>query len=133
VTKAQYNELLQGIGHNLYLAANNLGQSTNTQVFNSGVDTLKGVVRDSANELDGVRPPGSAAQQANDRLVEAYRALEKQFDKVKEARRVSYPSAVAALQAAQKSPAARETISAGMQLRKLGYTVPVFAMIGGSA
>lgn len=133
VTKAQYNALLQGIGHNLYVAANNLGQSTNTQIFNSGVDTLKGVVHDSAGELDGVRPPGVPAQQANDRLVRAYRALEKQFDNVKAARRVSYPQAVAALQAVEKSPAARETIRAGMQLRRLGYTVPVFAMIGGSA
>jgi hypothetical protein len=133
VTKAQYEQRLAGIGHNLYLAANALGGSTNTQVFNDNVDKLKKVVHDAANELNGVRPPGLAAQQQNERLVRAYRALEKQFDKVKEERRISYPRAIAALQAAQKSPAARETIGAAQQLRKLGFKVPVFATIGGSA
>jgi hypothetical protein len=133
VTKAQYEQRLQAIGRQLYLAANALGSSTNTQIFNNNIDKLKKVVHDAAKDLNGVRPPGLAAQRQNDRLVHAYRELEKQFDKVKDERRISYPRAVAALQAVQKSPAAQETISAARQLRKLGFKVPVFATIGGAA
>jgi hypothetical protein len=133
LTKAQYEQRLAQIGHDLYLAANALGSTTNTQIFNNNVDKLKKVVHDAAKELNGVRPPGPAARRQNARLVEAYRGLEKQFDKVKDERRVSYRRAVAALVAVQKSPSARETISAAEELRKLGYKVPVFATIGGSA
>jgi hypothetical protein len=133
VTKAQYEQRLAQIGHDLYVAANALGSTTNTQIFNDNVDRLKQVVGDAAKELNGVRPPGLAVQRQNSRLVHAYRGVEKQFDKVKDARRISYPRAVAALQAVQKSPAARESIAAAQQLRKLGFTVPVFATIGGSA
>jgi hypothetical protein len=133
VTKAQYEQRLAQIGHDLYLAANALGSSTNTQIFNNNVDKLKKVVHDAAKDLNGVRPPGLAAQQQNARLVHAYRELEKQFDKVKDERRISYPRAIAALQAVQKSPAAQQTIAAAQQLRKLGFKVPVFATIGGSA
>jgi acetyl esterase/lipase len=133
VTKAQYEQRLAAIGHDLYLAANALGSTTNTQIFNNNVDKLKQVVHDAAKELNAVRPPGLAAQRQNARLVDAYRQLEKQFDGVKDARRISYPRAVAALQAVQKSAGAHETVAAAQQLRKLGYKVPVFATIGGSA
>ena len=133
VTKAQYEQRLAGIGHDLYVAANALGSSTNTQIFNNNVDKLKKVVHDAAKELNGVRPPGLAAQRQNARLVHAYKELEKQFDAVKDERRVSYPRAVAALQRVQASPAAQATIAAAQQLRKLGFKVPVFATIGGSA
>jgi len=133
VTKAQYEQRLQAIGNNLFVAANALGAATNTQVFNDNIDKLKKVVHDAARELNGVRPPGAAAQRQNERLVHAYRQLEQEFDKVKDARRSSYPRAVAALQGVQKSAAAQETIAAAQQLRKLGFKVPVFATIGGSA
>ena len=133
VTKAQYEQRLAQIGHDLYLAANALGSTTNTQIFNNNIDKLKKVVGDAAKKLNGVRPPGVAVQRQNARLVHAYRELAKQFDKVKDARRISYPRAVAALKSVQSSPAAHETIAAAQQLRKLGYKVPVFATIGGSA
>ncbi len=130
VTKAQYEQRLEKIGHDLFLAAKGLGESTNTQIFIDGVDKLQDVVNDAADELDGVRPPGTGAQAANDRLVDAYRELGDEFDKVKDARRESFPRAVAALQQAQKSAGARETISAAERLRQLGFEVPVFATIG---
>jgi hypothetical protein len=133
VTKAQYEQRLAQIGHDLYVAANALGSTTNTQIFNNNVDKLKKVVHDAAKELNGVRPPGVAAQRQNARLVRAYGELEKQFDKVKDERRISYPRAIAALQAVQKSAAAQQTIAAAQQLRKLGFNVPVFATIGGAA
>jgi hypothetical protein len=133
VTKAQYEQRLDKIGHDLYLAANALGESTNTQVFNDGVGKLQDVVNDAADTLDGVRPPGPAAQAANKRLVAAYRKLGDEFDKVKDARRESYPRAIAALEQVQTSAPAKETISAAKELRRLGFKVPVFATIGGSA
>jgi hypothetical protein len=130
VTKAQYEQRLDKIGRDLYLAANALGESTNTQVFIDGVDKLQDVVNDAGDTLDGVRPPGAAAQAANDRLVDAYRKLGDEFDKVKDARRESYPRAIAALQQVQKSAPAKETLRAAKELRQLGFKVPVFATIG---
>src|SRR5919201_3129083 len=82
VTKAQYEQRLAKIGQGLYQAANALTQSSNTQIFIDAVGHLEDVVADSANDLDGVRPPGEAAQRANDRLVHAYRDLKGEFEKV---------------------------------------------------
>jgi hypothetical protein len=130
VSKAQYEQRLEKIGHDLYLAANGLGVSTNTQIFIDGVDKLQDVVNDAADTLDGVSPPGAAAQAANDRLVSAYRELGDELDKVKDARRESYPRAIAALQEAQKSAPAKETLRAAKELRQLGFKVPVFATLG---
>jgi microsomal dipeptidase-like Zn-dependent dipeptidase len=76
---------------------------------------------------------GTAVQAANDRLIRAYRDLKDEFEKVKDARRVSYKQAVAALVALEKSEPAKETIRAARQLRDLGVRVPVFATLGGSA
>ncbi len=132
VTKAQYEQRLDRIGTNLYSAANNLGQSTATGIFNQNVQALQDVIDDSASELDGVRPPGIAAQAQNDRLVEAYRDLADEFDKVKDARRESYPRAIVALTAVQHSEPAQESLRAAAQLRKLGFKVPVSATIGGT-
>lgn len=133
VTKAQYDQRVDQLGRDLYSAANNLGQSTNRQIFIDGVDALEKVVSDGADALDAMRPPGTAAQAANDRLIRAYRDLKSEFEKVKAARRVSYKQAVAALVALQKSEPAKETIRAAEQLRKLGFKVPVFATLGGTA
>ena len=130
VTKQQYEQRLDRIGNDLYKAANALGQSTATQIFNDGIGQLQDVLDDAADELDGVQPPGAAAQHANDRLVSAYRDLADEFDKVKDARRESFPRAVTALQAVQRSEAARATIRAANDLRKLGFEIPVSATIG---
>jgi hypothetical protein len=132
VTKAQYERRIDRIGTNLYNAANNLGQSTATGIFNQNVEALQDVIDDSAKELDGLRPPGLKAQAANERLIHAYRDLSDEFDKVKDARRESYPRAIAALNAVQRSEPAQESIRAAAQLRKLGFKVPVSATIGGS-
>jgi hypothetical protein len=130
VTKAQYEQRLAKIGQGLYQAANALTQSSNTQIFIDAVSHLEDVVADSANDLDGVRPPGEAAQRANDRLVHAYRDLKGEFEKVKDARRQSFRQAINALQRLQKSQPAQETLRAAQQLRKLGYTFPASASIG---
>ena len=130
VTKKQYEQRIDKIGLNLYDAANELGQSTAIQAFNDGIGNLQDVLDDGADELDGLRPPGAAAQAANDRLVDAYRDLADEFDKVKDARRESFPRALRALQDVQKSPPARQTISAAADLRKLGFKVPVSAVLG---
>jgi hypothetical protein len=130
VTKTQYEQRLDGIGRDLYKAANALGQSTATQIFIDGVDKLQTVIHDAANELDGVRPPGAAAKAANHRLVRAFRDLEDEFEEVKAARRESFPRAVAALQRVQRSAPARETVAAAQRLRTLGFKVPVTATIG---
>jgi hypothetical protein len=132
VTKAQYEQHLQTIGNNLYLAANNLGQSTATGVFNGNVQKLQDTIDDGASDLNGLRPPGADAQAANKRLVHAYRALADEFDKVKDARRDSYPKAIVALKAVQRSEPANESIRAAAQLRKLGFKVPASATIGSS-
>jgi hypothetical protein len=132
VTKAQYERRIDRIGTNLYTAANNLGQSTATGIFNQNVQALQDVIDDSADELDGIRPPGVKAQEANVRLVHAYRDLADEFDKVKDARRESYPRAIVALTAVQHSEPAQESIRAAARLRKLGFKVPVSATIGGS-
>jgi len=133
VTKQQYEQHLQAIGTNLYRAANNLGQSTAIGPFNQNVQALQDTIDDSAHDLRGLRPPGAAAQAANKRLVHAYGGLKDEFDKVKDARRESYPKAVAALVAVQRSDAAKESIRAAAELRKLGFKVPTSATIGSSA
>jgi hypothetical protein len=130
VTKKQYEQRLDQIGLDLFDAANALGESTATQAFNDGIGKLQDVLEDGADELDGVRPPGIAAQAANDRLVIAYRDLADEFEKVKDARRESFPRALTALQALQKSPPARATLRAAADLRKLGFKVPVSTTIG---
>jgi hypothetical protein len=130
VTKAQYEQHLQTIGDNLYRAANNLGQSTATGVFNENVQKLQDTIDDGARDLNGLRPPGAEAQAANKQLVHAYRGLADEFDKVKDARRESYPKAIVALKAVQRSDPARESIHAAAQLRKLGFSVPASATIG---
>jgi hypothetical protein len=133
VTKAQYEQHLQTIGNNLYVAANNLGQSTATGVFNENVQKLQDTLDDGASDLNGLRPPGTEAQAANTRLVHAYRDLADEFDKVKDARRESYPKAIAALKAVQRSEPAKESTRAAGQLRKLGFKVPASATIGSSS
>jgi hypothetical protein len=133
VTKVQYEQRIDQLGRDLYSAANDLGKSSNTEIFIDGVDKLEQVVSDGADALDAMRPPGPAAQAANDRLVRAYRALKHEFEKVKDARRVSYPRALDALKALQTSTPAKETIRAARELRKLGFKVPVFATVGSSA
>ena len=130
VTKKQYEQKVDAIGLTLYDAANALGQSTATQVFNDGIGKLQDALEDGADELDGLRPPTAAAQAANDRLVDAYRDLADEFDKVKDARRESYPRALRALQDVQKSPPARATLAAAGDLRKLGFKVPSSAVLG---
>ena len=60
----------------------------------------------------------------------AYRDLADQFDHVKDARRDSYPKAIAALLAVQHSEPAKASIRAAERLRKLGFRVPVSATIG---
>jgi hypothetical protein len=130
VTKQQYEQRLDQIGLDLYDAANELGESTATQAFNDGIGKLQDVLEDGADELDGVLPPGAAAQAANDRLVAAYRDLADEFDKVKDARRESFPRALRALQAVQTSAPARATLRAAADLRKLGFKVPVSTTIG---
>jgi hypothetical protein len=130
VTKKQYEQRIDKIGLSLYDAANALGESTATQLFNDGVDGLREALEDGADQLDGLRPPGVGAQAANDRLIAAYRDLSAEFDKVKEARRQSFIRALKALDAVQKSPPARETLAAAADLRELGYKVPSSATIG---
>jgi hypothetical protein len=132
VTRAQYEQQLQTIGDNLYTGANNLGQSTATGVFNDNVQKLQDTLNMSADDLNGLLPPGAEVQAANKRLVQAYRDLAKEFEKVKEARRDSYPKALAALVAVQRSEPAKESIRAAQQLRKLGIKVPTSATIGTS-
>ena len=124
VTKAQYEQKLEQIGHDLYKAANALGASSNTSIFIDNLDKLEQVLKKSADELHGVKPPLDA-RPANDRLVDAYRKLAGQVDKVKDARRESYARALAALKAVQRSTAAQETREAARELRKLSYIVPV--------
>ena len=133
VTKQQYEQQLAQIGTDLYNAANALGQSTATGVFNENVQKLQDTINKSADSLEAMRPPGVEAQAANKDLIEAYRGLAKEFDKVKEARRDSYPKAIAALTAVQRTDSARASIAAAQRLRKLGFTVPVSATIGSSA
>ena len=133
VTKAQYEQRIDQLGRDLYSAANDLGQSSNTEIFIDGVDKLEHVVSDGADALDAMRPPGTAAQAANDRLIRAYRDLKDEFEKVKDARRVSYKRALDALMKLQSSTPAKETIRAAQELRKLGFKIPVFATLGGSA
>jgi hypothetical protein len=133
VTKAQYEQHLQTIGDNLYKSANALGQSTATGVFNENVQKLQDTIDDSARDLNGLRPPGTEAQAANKQLVHAYGDLADEFDKVKEARRDSYPKAIVALTAVQSSAPARDSIRAAMRLRRLGFKVPVSATIGSGA
>ena len=130
VTKAQYEQQLQQIGDDLFRAANNLGQSTATGIFNANVQKLQDTIHDSADSLDAMRPPGVKAQAANDDLIRAYRDLADQFDHVKDARRDSYPKAIAALLAVQHSEPATASIRAAERLRKLGFRVPVSATIG---
>jgi len=132
VTKAQYEQHLQAIGTNLYTAANNLGESTATAVFNENVQKLQDTINNSADDLDGLLPPGAEVQAANQRLVQAYRDLAKEFEKVKDARRESYPKALAALVAVQHSEPARRSIRTAAELRKLGINVPVSATVGPS-
>lgn len=128
VTKAQYEQKLAKIGHELYAAANALGQSTATQVFNDGIAKLQQVVKDSAKALSSVKPPPDA-RPANHRLIKAYRQLVTEFEKVKAARRISFPHAVATLKQVQQSASAKETRAAAQELRRLGYKVPVFATL----
>src|SRR5947207_15067847 len=47
VTKAQYEQQLQQIGDDLFKAANNLGQSTATGIFNANVQKLQDTIHDS--------------------------------------------------------------------------------------
>jgi hypothetical protein len=133
VTKRQYEQHLQTIGTNLFTAANRLGQSTAIGPFNQNVQALQDTIDDSAHDLGGLRPPGAAAQAANKRLVQAYHDLSDEFDKVKDARRDSYPKAIAALIAVQHSEPAKASIRAAADLRKLGFAVPSSATIGSSA
>jgi hypothetical protein len=133
VTKAQYEQHLQTIGDNLYKSANALGQSTATGVFNENVQKLQDTIDNAAGDLNGLRPPGAEAQAANKQLVHAYGDLADEFDKVKEARRESYPKAIVALTAVQRSQPARQSIRAAMRLRRLGFKVPVSATIGSGA
>jgi uncharacterized lipoprotein len=128
VTKAQYEQKLEAIGHDLYKAANELGADTNTSIFNENLDALEKVLDDSADELDDVKPPLDA-RPANDRLVDAYRTLADDLEKVKDARRESYPRAIAALKAVQHSAAARATRRAVQELRRLKYKVQVFVTL----
>jgi hypothetical protein len=130
VTKGQYEHRLDRIGRQLYLAANALGESTATEIFNEHVRKLEKVLDDAGDELDGLKLPAPAAQAQNERLAQAYHDLADEFDQVEDARRESYVRALKALDAVQKSPSARETIAAGRQLRKLGIKVPVFVQIG---
>jgi len=130
VTKQEYEKQVDAVGLKLYQSANGLGESTAIQAFNDAVGVIQDSLNDGADKLDGLRPPDAGAQDANDRLVAAYRDLADEFDKVKDARRESFPRAVKALQELQKSPAARETIAAAAQLRKLGYTIPSSAVLG---
>ena len=133
VTKAQYEHHLDGIGRRLYVAANGLGESTATQIFNDKVDALENVLEDAADELDGLKLSNPAAQTQNERLAHAYHDLADTFEGVKDARRESYIRALKALDAVQTSPAARETQRVAARLRKLGIKVPVFAVLGASA
>jgi hypothetical protein len=133
VTKTQYEHHLDGIGRKLYVAANGLGDSTATGIFNAKVDDLEGVLDDAGKELDGLKLADSAAQAQNKRLARAYHDLADEFEKVKDARRESYIRALKALDAVQRSRPARETLKAAAQLRKLGIRVPVFAVLGSSA
>jgi hypothetical protein len=130
VTKQEYEQQLDAVGLTLYDAANALGDSTAIQPFNDAVGGIQDALDNGADKLDGLRPPDAGAQEANDKLVAAYRDLSDDFDKVKDARRESFPRAVKALQQVQKSPAARETVAAAAKLRKLGYTIPSSAVIG---
>ena len=133
VTKTQYEHHLDGIGRKLYVAANGLGDSTATGIFNAKVDDLKDVLDDAGRELDGLKLPDPAAQAQNKRLARAYHDLADELEKVKDARRESYIRALKALDAVQKSEPARETLKAAAQLKKLGIRVPVFAVLGSSA
>ena len=132
VTAAQYEHHLQGIGRKLYLAANGLGESTATQIFNDRVDALEKVVEDAGDELDGLKLSKPAAQAQNKRLARAYHDLADEFEKVKDARRESYIRALKALDAVLTSEPARETRRVAAQFRKLGIRVPVFAVLGSS-
>ncbi len=102
-------------------------------VFNENVQKLQDTIDNAAGDLNGLRPPGAEAQAANKQLVHAYGDLADEFDKVKEARRESYPKAIVALTAVQRSEPARQSIRAAMQLRRLGFKVPVSATIGSGA
>lgn len=133
VTKAQYEHQLAQIGTDLYNAANALGQSTATGVFNENVQKLQDTINKSADSIEAMRPPGVEAQAANKDLIKAYRGLADEFDKVKDARRDSYPKAIAALTQVQHSESAKASIDAAQRLRKLGFTVPVSATIGTGA
>ena len=132
VTAAQYEHHLQGIGRKLYLAANGLGESTATQIFNDRVDALEKVVESAGDELDGLKLSKPAAQAQNKRLARAYHDLADEFEKVKDARRESYIRALKALDAVLTSAPARETQKAAAAFRKLGIRVPVFAVLGSS-
>jgi hypothetical protein len=130
VTKTVYETRIDAIGTSLYTAANGLGESTAIQTFNDNVQKIQDALDDGAHELHLMLPPGAKAQAANDRLVDAYHGLEDEFDKVKDARRESYPKAIAALVAVQHSAAAKDSLRAAADLRKLGFEVPVSATIG---
>ena len=130
VTKAQYERHLDGIGRKLYLAANGLGESTATGIFNERVDDLENVLADAGDELDGLKLTNTAQQAQNKRLAHAYHDLADRFEQVKDARRESFIRALKALDAVQASPPARETQKAAVALRKLGIRVPLFAVLG---
>jgi hypothetical protein len=122
LTKAEYEQKLQQAGRALTTALRELSRSNSKDEFKRGVDAVEKALNDAADELDGVTPPQDV-EGANNRVVEAFRLLSHDFERVKAAAEKGPDAAREAGRQVTTGAASREANQAIKEIQRRGYEV----------
>jgi hypothetical protein len=122
LSKAEYTQELKAAGVELADASKTLAQATTGPQYKAGAEDVQDGLRQAADDLDGVNPPEDV-DAANDRLVNAFRSLADEFDKVKEAAANGAKSARAAGGRLARSQASEDARQAVLEIQRRGYDV----------
>jgi hypothetical protein len=122
LSKAEYEQKLQQGGRELATALGELSSSRSKNEFKKGVDDVEKALNDVADELDGVTPPQDV-EGANQRVVDGFRQLARDFEAVKAATEKGPDAARQAGRAITTGAASRKANQAIQEIKRRGYDV----------
>jgi hypothetical protein len=122
LSKPQYEQRLQQSGRELTTALAALSRSNSKDEFVKGVDGVEKALNDVSDDLDGVKPPEDV-RSANDRLVDGFRKLARDFEQVKAAADKGPDAARQKGRPVTTGAASRQADQAIKEIQRRGYDV----------
>ena len=122
LTVAGYEQKLHAAGEELSAAQGKLATARSKDEFKTDVSELQRALRAASDSLHDITPPADA-EAANDRLVDAFRGLADDFDRVRDAADEGIDAAVQSARQVATGASARAAQQAISELRRRGYDV----------